>query len=88
MIDRSQWVKDELREMTFLGVVVDIRDPQKIGRCRIRVFGKFDDIADGDLPWASPNLGLSFGKDGGSGHFSTPKVGAIMNVIFNNGICN
>lgn len=85
MINREQWIKDDLREMTFLGVVVDVNDPKKIGRCRVRVFGKFDDIADGDLPWASPNLALSFGQNGGSGRFSTPKKDAIVNVTFNNG---
>ena len=85
MLNREQWIKDDLREMNFLGVIVDIKDPKKVGRCRIRVFGKFDDIADGDLPWASPQMSLSFGMDGGSGRFSTPKVGAVVAVTFNNG---
>jgi len=85
MLKRDQWIKDELREMQFLGVVVANDDPKKIGRCRIRVFGKFDEIADEDLPWASPLRGLSFGQDGGSGQFSTPKKDAVVNVRFNNG---
>jgi hypothetical protein len=85
MLKREQWIKDELREMQFLGVVVDNADPKKIGRCRIRVFGKFDDIADGDLPWATPMRSLSFGMDGGSGQFSTPKKDAVVTVRFNNG---
>jgi len=85
MIDRTQWVKDDLKEMEFLGDVVNNEDPKKIGRCRIRVFGKFDSIEDADLPWASPRRGLSFGKDGGSGQFSTPKKDAVVHVKFNNG---
>lgn len=85
MIKREQWIRDDLRLMEFLGVVVDNEDPKKIGRCRIRVFGKFDDIADGDLPWASPLRGLSFGQDGGSGQYSGPKKNAVVNVRFNNG---
>lgn len=85
MLKRDQWVKDDLRNMEFLGVVVDVEDPKKIGRCRIRVFGKFDDIEDGDLPWATPYRNLSFGQDGGSGQFSTPKKDAVVRVRFNNG---
>jgi hypothetical protein len=85
MINKEQWITDNLREMNFLGVVVDINDPQKIGRCKIRVFGKFDDIADEDLPWANPQSPLSFGTGGGSGSFSTPKVDAVVGVVFNNG---
>jgi hypothetical protein len=71
--------------MEFLGVVVDNDDPKKIGRCRIRVFGKFDDLDDADIPWATPRRGLSFGQDGGSGQFSTPKLKAVVHVKFNNG---
>jgi hypothetical protein len=85
MLKREQWIRDDLREMQFLGVVIDNDDPNKIGRCRIRVFGKFDDLADEDLPWASPLRGLSFGQNGGSGQFSTPKKNAVVNVRFNNG---
>jgi hypothetical protein len=85
MLKREQWIKDDLREMEFLGVVVDNTDPKKIGRCRIRVFGKFDNIADSDLPWANPFRGLSFGQDGGSGQFSFPKKDAVVAVRFNNG---
>ena len=84
MLKREQWIRDDLREMQFLGVVVKNDDPEKIGRCRIRVFGKFDDIADDDLPWATASRGLSFGKDG-SGQFSTPKIDSVVNVMFNNG---
>lgn len=85
MIKREQWIKDDLREMDFLGVVVNNDDPKKIGRCRIRVFGKFDELDDADLPWANPMRGLSFGQDGGSGQFSTPKKDAVVKVKFNNG---
>ena len=69
----------------FLGVVVDINDPLKKGRCKINVFGLFDDLAVDDIPWAFQTLDISFGDQGGSGRFSTPQVGAIVHVIFNNG---
>jgi len=69
----------------FLGVIMDINDPLKKGRCRINVFGLFDDLAITDLPWAHQTFDISFGDKGGSGRFSTPQLGAIVHVIFNNG---
>lgn len=85
ILTREQWKKDDLREMDFLGVVVNRDDPKKVGRCQIRVFGKFDGISDADLPWAYPIRGLSFGQNGGSGQFSTPKKDSVVHVRFNNG---
>lgn len=85
MIDRQTLTRDDLRSMSFLGTVVDTKDPTHSGRCRIRIFGMFDDLADDELPWAQPQLGLSFAKNGGSGALSVPRVGAVLNVQFDNG---
>ena len=85
MIDRQTLTKDDLRSMMFLGTVVDSNDPTHTGRCRIRVFGMFDDLNDDELPWAQPQFGLSFGKNGGSGALSVPRVGTVLNVQFDNG---
>jgi hypothetical protein len=85
MIDRRTLSKDELREMMFLGKVVDSQDPTHSGRCRVRVFGMFDELADDELPWAQPQLGLSFGQNGTSGAISVPKVGSVVHVRFDNG---
>jgi hypothetical protein len=41
--DQTRW---------FLGSVVDVKDPLKLGRVKVKVFGVYDDIADADLPWA------------------------------------
>ena len=46
----------------IFGTVVDINDPLKSGRVRIRWFGIHDDekqIPDKDLPWAHPAAGIS-----------------------------
>lgn len=69
---------------TYLGEVVDINDPDKEGRCKIRVFNLFDDLADEDLPWASPGNGKTFagGANKGFGDLSVPKVGAVVKVYF------
>lgn len=65
----------------YLGQVVDINDPNKSGRARIRVFGLFDGLDHEDIPWASQISGVSFGR-GGAGTISIPKLGAIVVVQF------
>ena len=70
----------------YLGKVEDIMDPKFEGRCRIRVFSLFDDIALEDLPWAVPaNKPMFFGKHARGGSLSIPKVGAVVQVKFNHG---
>jgi hypothetical protein len=73
------------RTQHFLGVIVDNKDPEFRARCRVRVFGVFDDIHDSDLPWAFQRFDISFGDNGGSGRVSIPKLGSIVHVQFNNG---
>ena len=65
-----------------LGEIVDINDPLKQGRARIRVFGFFDDLEIEDIPWAEQISGLSFSSARGNGNISIPRVGAIVNVQF------
>lgn len=41
----------------FIGVVKEIIDPLKIGRCKVRIIGWHEDdttLPDYDLPWAYP----------------------------------
>ena len=65
-----------------LGEIVDINDPLKQGRARIRVFGFFDDLEIDDIPWAEQISGLSFSSARGNGNISIPRVGATVNVQF------
>lgn len=65
-----------------LGEIVDIKDPLKQGRARIRVFGFFDDLEIDDIPWAEQISGLSFSSAKGNGNISIPRVGATVNVQF------
>lgn len=85
MISRNNMVKDDLTAMTFLGVVVDPVDPLLQGRCKIRVFGKFDELSDEDLPWANPELAPSFAGDGRGGAISVPRRGTVVSVYFDAG---
>ena len=65
-----------------LGEIVDIKDPLKQGRARIRVFGFFDDLPIEDIPWAEQISGLSFSSARGNGNISIPRLGAIVNAQF------
>lgn len=69
-------------EKTYLGIVVDNKDPLYEGRARVKVFGVLDDIPTEDLPWAEQIAGLSFGGNGGGGNLSIPRIGAVVGVHF------
>jgi hypothetical protein len=77
----------DLIDKQFLGTVEDSNDPNKEGRCRIRVFGIHGDaLPVDDLPWAYPkNKSLFFGKNGKAGAISIPKTGSVVSVRFDNG---
>lgn len=66
----------------YIGVVVDNNDPEKLGRCRIRVFNIFDTIPEHHIPWAVPDFDF-IGSNKGS--FIVPPVGCIVSVYFDRG---
>lgn len=70
----------------YVGFVVDSADPERLGRCKIRVIGVYDNILDEDLPWAFYQGGSVFagGESRGSGNISIPKLGTAVNVKFMN----
>lgn len=84
-VDRKNMMSDDLMNMHLYGVIVDINDPEKRGRAKVRVFGKFDDLDIEDLPWAENSLGHSFGGSGGSGALSIPQLDTVVGVYFDNG---
>ena len=67
----------------FTGKVVKNNDPDKEGKCKIRVYGLFgDDIPDNDLPWALPDFNFIGSK---LGSFVVPPVDALVKVYFDHG---
>ena len=64
---------------TYVGIVQDNLDPQKLGRVKVRVVGVFDQMELKDIPWASP------WKDLNGNGFNVPEVGKLLTVIFDSG---
>jgi hypothetical protein len=97
MAEIENIVNDDLKTTTWLGIVEDNEDPKREGRCRIRVFGKFDSRVDPEdlsssfiiptehLPWARQCTNITGGSDTGGGFLSFPKRGSIVSVKFNEG---
>lgn len=77
--------RDDLRNTSWLGEVVDIADPQKIGRIKVKVFGKFDELDNESIPWAYPGNNISAGSADGGSFFSVPKLGSVVSIKFDNG---
>lgn len=64
---------------TYVGVVEDNQDPEKMGRVKVRVMDVFDEIEVEDIPWAMP------WKDLNGNAFNTPEKGKVVMVVFDQG---
>ena len=78
----------------YRGVVEDNNDPEKLGRCKIRIWGihtdeirpdEFEGIPTENLPWSEPCLGLIEGSVSGHGFFSVPLQGSHVFLFFEGG---
>jgi hypothetical protein len=70
---------DNIRDTHWLGEVVDNKDPLHNGRCRVKVFGKFDTLPVDTIPWASPANIMA------PGQYLIPRLGDIVSIVFDNG---
>ena len=66
----------------YVGVVENNKDPERIGRCLIRIHGIHDGYPTEDLQWMEPEFPLSIGLHGS---FIVPEIGTSVNVHFVNG---
>jgi len=71
--------KDITLGTIWVGEVINTGDPLQLGRIKIKVFGKYDELEEEVIPWAIPYNQLS------SGTVYIPKIGEICNVFFENG---
>lgn len=78
-MNKDELFIDNLRDGHWLGEVVVNADPLNDGRCRIKVFGKFDQLPEAAIPWATP-----MNRDSVGSH-NVPRVGDIVAVRFDNG---
>ncbi len=78
----------------YRGVIEDNNDPDKLGRCKIRVWGIHDELKTPEilegiptelLPWGEPCLGLVEGSVSGCGLFSVPLQGSHVFCFFEGG---
>lgn len=70
----------------YRGTVLDNEDPDGRGRCKVYVYGvydeKFKDEKGRKLPWAEPSQPLFCGGNGKNGTFQCPDLGATVWVFF------
>ena len=81
----QSYYQDDLDNTSWLGEVVDIEDPDLIGRVKVKVYGKFDNLPADMIPWAYPSCNSTAGGSSGGGHHSVPKLNSIVGIRFNNG---
>ncbi len=81
---KPDFLKKDLHDDDWIGLVTNNTDPLFSGRCQIRVFRLMDGIDAKELPWAVPINSTFFAGDG-AGTLSVPKIGQIVRVQFNNG---
>lgn len=64
------------------GVVVNNEDPEKLGRCQVRIIGYYENIADDYLPWAVPDIAYMGSMKGGQ---IIPEKGTMVRGYFDKG---
>lgn len=67
---------------SYLGMVEDNEDPEKLGRLKVRI-SPYMDFESEDLPWACPTLG-THGNNPNAGGINVPEVGSQVRVYFPN----
>ena len=79
MATEKELEKDNIRDTHWLGEIVDNKDPRNLGRCKVKVYGKFDLLETESIPWAT-----AMNRDFVGSHH-VPRVGDIVAVRFDNG---
>ena len=60
------------------GTVVDVNDPEQLGRVKVNVYGLHDNIETKDLPWSMVIMGGNTPAKDGIGHSVNLLVGTLV----------
>ena len=64
--------------MIYYGTIKDINDPDKLGRCKVQVYGVHDNIDKEDLPWSQVVMPGNTPAKGGIGSSVNLLVGTLV----------
>ena len=74
--------KDTPDNNHWTGIVINNNDPDKLGRCQIKIYGYYDDLATTNIPWAIPDIPSMAST---KGNFVIPELNTIVRGYFDNG---
>lgn len=66
----------------WTGIVINNNDPDQLGRCQIKIYGYYDDLATNNIPWAIPDINSMAST---KGNFIVPELNTIVRGYFDNG---
>ena len=68
----------------FIGQVVDVNDPQKLGRVRVMIPELYDGLPHEHLPWVTIERHVHQGATNGAGYYGIPQKDTHVYVKFDN----
>ena len=74
--------KDKPDNNHWTGIVINNNDPDQLGRCQIKIYGYYDDLATNNIPWAIPDIPSMAST---KGNFVIPELNTIVRGYFDNG---
>jgi type VI secretion system (T6SS) baseplate-like injector VgrG len=74
--------QSEVLNSFYPATIVDNNDPDKVGKCKVKIVGMTEGLPDKDLPWAVPDPNFVGSIEGS---FIVPPVNAFVRVRFENG---
>ena len=80
--DQVEPKKNEPDNSKWTGIVINNNDPDKLGRCQVKIYGYYDNLATTNIPWAIPDIKSMVGT---KGNFVVPELNTIVRGYFDNG---
>lgn len=74
--------KDKPDNNHWTGIVINNNDPDQLGRCQIKIYGYYDELAPKNIPWAIPDIPSMAST---KGNFVVPELNTIVRGYFDNG---